>query len=121
MLELVVVLDRVGDEQLRQHLRQHRVTNVHAPILRYGTDTAAGRLRVRLQERQRPPVELLDLLVDRRVRRVVEYYDFGISDSGGQRLSEPSRGDHVVLPERDERRRRDGPERGRGIVPEDRT
>src|SRR5271166_3968760 len=77
---------------------------------------SSTRSRATLQEGQRLGVEFLDVLVDRRVRAVLEHQDLGVRDALAERCGEPGGGHQVVPTERDQGWSLDGPERGRGVV-----
>ena len=63
-----------------------------------------------LQERQRLLIELLDILVERRVRSSLEDQQLGIANATLQSIRETGRCQLIVAPECDLRRRGDAPE-----------
>ena len=84
---------------------------------RYGA-RPARLARVLLEERQRAGIEGRDVLVDRRVRAVLEHHQLRTRDPPGQRVREPGRAHQVVAAEGYLRGRDDPAKLRRGVVAE---
>src|ERR1022692_2093709 len=74
---------------------------------------------VAVQECEGLLVEAVDVFVDRGVRAVLEYDEFGVRDCRAERIGEAGRGHHVVAPEGEQGGRLDRAEDFPGVVGQD--